>query len=474
VLDGRAPSGGEPPLASVDGPWSPRAVRRIFWLTLVYFSIGAVALVAIVGATIWLGVRSQVYFDEVTRDHDIRAAAIELRVALETGESSQRGYLLSNNEIYLSPYDAAKLDAQRQVASLKQLLGSDVNFATPIARLESDASQKLDEMDETITLQRTGHGSEALALVTTNKGKELMDEANVFVTGIIQFSDEALAATVTEQRGNAEALRWVSVIGGLVIVAVVCGALYGMVRYTRDLRAARDELDTLNDQLEQRVTERTADLSDARARAEMLLSEVNHRVANSLALVSSLVSLQAKSLADPSARIVLTEAQDRIFAISLVHRSLYSSDDVRVVALGEYLRGLLDHLAASLQSGAQGGVVLTHDLEAVTGATDVAINLGVIVTEWVTNAFKYAYPNGLGEVRVRLRALENERAELVVEDDGIGRTEGERPRGSGVGTRIVTSVAASLNGAITYEPRTPGTAAKLAFSLRGKTGARLT
>ena len=135
MLDGRAPSDGVPPVASVDGPWSPHAVRRIFWLTLVYFSIGAVALVAIVGATIWLGVRSQVYFDQVTRDHDIRAAAIELRVALETAESSQRGYLLSNNEIYLSPYDAAKLDAQRQVASLKQLLGSDVNFATPIDRL---------------------------------------------------------------------------------------------------------------------------------------------------------------------------------------------------------------------------------------------------------------------------------------------------------------------------------------------------
>ena len=69
-------------------------------------------------------------------------------------------------------------------------------------------------------------------------------------------------------------------------------------------------------------------------------------MANSLSLVSALVNLQAKAIDDPMAKAALAETQARIYAISLVHKRLYSSGDVRVVALDEYLSGLLDHLLA--------------------------------------------------------------------------------------------------------------------------------
>jgi two-component sensor histidine kinase len=186
-------------------------------------------------------------------------------------------------------------------------------------------------------------------------------------------------------------------------------------------------------------------------------------VANSLALVSSLVSLQAKAIKDAGAKSALAETQDRIFAISLVHKRLYGSSGARVVTLDEYLAGLLDHLKTSMRADGQ-STTLTYDLAPVQLATDASINLGVVVTEWVTNAFKYAYPGGgSGEIRVRLRQLPEGKAELVVEDDGVGRAEGAPAKGTGLGSRIVTAMAQSLGGTIEYERRSPGMLARVTF-----------
>ena len=87
----------------------------------------------------------------------------------------------------------------------------------------------------------------------------------------------------------------------------------------------------------------------------------------------------------------------------------------------------------------------------------------MVITELVTNAFKYAYPDGAGEIRVRLRRLISD-VELVVEDDGIGMPEGVPAIGTGAGTRIINAMCASLRSQMTYRRRNPGTAACLVFS----------
>ena len=91
------------------------------------------------------------------------------------------------------------------------------------------------------------------------------------------------------------------------------------------------------------------EIREARDRAELLLSEVNHRVANSLALVSSLARLQAKGVADESARLALHEMQARIAAIAGVHRRLYTSPDVRSVDMDIYLASLVRELGAAMR-----------------------------------------------------------------------------------------------------------------------------
>ncbi|WP_352730969.1 histidine kinase dimerization/phosphoacceptor domain -containing protein [Mesorhizobium australicum] len=108
----------------------------------------------------------------------------------------------------------------------------------------------------------------------------------------------------------------------------------------------------------------------------MLLAEINHRVANSLALVSALMNLQSKAVGDNASKDALAETQDRILAVSLVHRRLYSSPDVRSVALDEYVAGLLDHLRTSLRSQVH-GVRLSYEVASIKLETDACLSQGI-------------------------------------------------------------------------------------------------
>ncbi len=195
-------------------------------------------------------------------------------------------------------------------------------------------------------------------------------------------------------------------------------------------------------------------IAAAKERAELLLAEVNHRVANSLALVASLATFQANAVADEAAKSALTEMKARILAIAGIHRRLYTSTDVRFVELDAYLRNLGEELVAVLGSDESRTAIKVISDPDIRLPTDRAISLAVIVTELVTNAFKYAYPkNETGDIRVFLRRKNGQKLSLVVEDDGIGWSGSGQPQGTGIGIRIVAAMARGLSGEFKYERR---------------------
>jgi len=203
----------------------------------------------------------------------------------------------------------------------------------------------------------------------------------------------------------------------------------------------------------------------ARDRAELLLAEVNHRVANSLALTASLVRMQASAVADPTARDALNETQARISAIAQLHRRLYTSDDVRTVELDSYIAILVRELDSSMRAAGQGRATRL-DLASFSMPTDRAVSVGMIVTELLTNAYKYAYPaHAEGEIRVKLELAGESGAILSIEDDGIGWNGKGKPKGTGLGTRIVQAMATNLGSEIAYGDGRNGTRAEIRINV---------
>jgi CHASE3 domain sensor protein len=157
--------------------------------TSAFLLIGFVALMTIVAMNFWLGERAQSYFEEAIEARDTRVAAVELRNAMQTAEASQRGFIITRNEIYLAPYQSAKFRRQRQLSALKALLLSNSGSDATLERLTAILAAKFEDLDRTITLKRTQRDEETLAAFRTNSGKALTDEANVFFSGIIGAAD---------------------------------------------------------------------------------------------------------------------------------------------------------------------------------------------------------------------------------------------------------------------------------------------
>jgi CHASE3 domain sensor protein len=304
----------------------PISSRFVINSTIVLLAVGFLALIGIVAMAVWLGENAQHYADETNRSREVRVSAVELRSAVQSAESGQRGFLVSANEIYLAPYANAKTEALARLDRLKMQLMDEPSTERMMRRLSDVVVDKIAEMDRTIELKTDMQDTEALSVFRSNRRKALMDEANVFLSSIIRNTEERLTSGHAEQKRNATWLRWVSILGGLVIIAVVGGVTATILRYASEIEGTRDQVQNLNASLEQRVKDRTVDLIQARDKAEVLLAEVNHRVANGLSLVASPVRLQSNTVTDQVAKAALRETQARIDAISSVHKRLYSSE----------------------------------------------------------------------------------------------------------------------------------------------------
>lgn len=199
-------------------------------------------------------------------------------------------------------------------------------------------------------------------------------------------------------------------------------------------------------------------LSDAIAHQELLTREASHRVKNSLALVSAMLNLQMQEDDDPRITRLLGDAQARITAIAQTHDQLWRGDKVGIVALDDLICGIATGLAEQAPHHR-----IDCDIADIDISADTAIPMGLLVTELVTNAIKYAYDESGGTIRVTIRAAD-ERLVLTVADDGAGLPDDfdftAQSRKS-LGMRMITSLSRQLRGTIAIENAERGTCATL-------------
>jgi PAS domain S-box-containing protein len=219
------------------------------------------------------------------------------------------------------------------------------------------------------------------------------------------------------------------------------GCVYAQLNYARDV-----------------TDEHAAALSQRRSlvEKETLLREIHHRVKNNLALVSSLLHFQACKIEDAQLRRAFHEVQVRLLSMLLVHEQLYQSRDLSRVALGHYVRTLVDSLRVSLAEVS--GVEIAVEVEDVQVPVELALPLGMIVSELVTNALKYAFVGRSGgHVRVTLCASAGATT-LTVADDGVGLRGVRLGTVSSFGLRLVRLLAQQLGATVDADGDVPGTA----------------
>jgi two-component sensor histidine kinase len=216
--------------------------------------------------------------------------------------------------------------------------------------------------------------------------------------------------------------------------------------------------------LAQRHVRTQDELRQALAEKELLIREVHHRVKNSLQIVSSIASLQAHRVEDPAAIAAYNAIQARIRAISLVHEKLYALDSNETVDIGMYARDLASMLAESFGVEGEGSPLVEADSMAVPA--DLCIDFGLVMTELVSNAYKYSgMPGHRSMIRIRIRNT-GTALSLVVEDDGPGFPEGySYEKTSTLGFRLVATLAKKRRASVDFR-KGPGAAVEILFPMR--------
>ncbi len=207
-------------------------------------------------------------------------------------------------------------------------------------------------------------------------------------------------------------------------------------------------------QLYRKIKAKNRIITKALKDRELLLHETHHRVKNNLQMISSLLNLQSKYVADAKAYEVLQNGRNRVQSMAILHKNLYSGNELTEVPLQTYFTELVQHVFDSYHKSES--EITTHiDADAIVMEVESVVPIGLIVNELVTNALKHAFPASFKEQpHITITMKENKEAyQLTVADNGVGyeHVMGKKQKNESFGQRLIQSLCQKLKAKVTME-----------------------
>lgn len=265
---------------------------------------------------------------------------------------------------------------------------------------------------------------------------------------LTQYETGKKEATIVSQTQKIKQQRKTQIL--YICLAALLGiVVFGMFFTMKNIRKKRKALSVLNVQLDAKNKQN-----------ELLMKEIHHRVKNNLEMVKSLIALQSAKLEDGASKEAMLASQNRVQSMGIIHQKLYQGENLGAIEMKDYFINLGEGILDTFN--AEDKVKIDCAMDDLNLDVDTAVPIGLIVNELLTNALKYAFPDGVkGQINISLKK-ENNNLLLNVSDNGIGKTDGLKPKGTGFGTQLIQLLTQQLNGTISEDYKN-GTAVSFNF-----------
>jgi len=253
-------------------------------------ALAILLLLAVNAATFVMIQRTSAYNDTVDHSQQVRLAAKDVLSLLIDAETGQRGFMLTARPEYLKVHDRAVAALPDVLAQLDELIGDDAELTPRLARVQVFYQERMALMDRTIGLTRTGRIGEAVSLIRSGRGKTLMDAMRVELTAIDAVQAQRLVERTRQSEWASAVTVSVNALAALLILILAGISVWLVRRYVEEIQTAHFELDRVNAGLENKVRDRTAELTRANEEIQRFAYIVSHDLRSPLVNVMGYTS----------------------------------------------------------------------------------------------------------------------------------------------------------------------------------------
>ncbi|MDM8541488.1 histidine kinase dimerization/phosphoacceptor domain -containing protein [Desulfococcaceae bacterium HSG9] len=331
---------------------------------------------------------------------------------------------LAKAESYLQAIRSGKVDI---------IVGADAALSVQLAETQQALEKRTEELAKTnVTLQNE--------VAEHKQAQEELAKYRDHLEELVEERTAELSRTVEE----VERQRW-----------AIMNVLQDLSRSNKKLALEIEERKQAEEQVQAALREK-----------EVLLKEIHHRVKNNMQVISSLLSLQANQIEDEHMRGLFKESQNRIRSMALIHEKLYGNSDLAQIEFEDYLYTLASNI---FRSYLKTGIQFIIEAEDIFLDIKIAIPCGLLINELISNALKYAFPEGrTGNIYITMCPTDDNDLVITVRDDGIGFPEGIDFRDTdSFGLQLVNMMAEQLSGTIELNSK-EGTTFIITFPVKGE------